>query len=595
MSDSGPGRREVAYRLFAAEFDDAEFSYSESDEERAPNFVVTPTGARVNRLFAVGVLTEVEDVNPEMVRGRVVDPTGAFVTYAGQYQPDELAFLERVDPPTFLALSGKARTFEPDDGDRIYTSVRPESVSEVDAETRDRWVVTAAERTLERVGIMASAIESGLTGDRLRAALEAEDVDERLADGVALALDYYGTTPAYLEALRETALDAARVVAGEKDEVDRLDVAPDEGMGDAGPLATLELSAPDTGAPADGPEEPLGEEPSDDELADAEPGGEAGSADAEPQQASAGATTESPTTSDPDVETEADAETGTSAAAGAEPDATTETDADPDAGAVSGTDPVPEEADEPDADSGVETGAETETETKTDTDLGSGTEGPTDELEPESATEAAAEPEPDVTPDAAETEPTAESVEGAGQEPDPEDVELDDDFDPGEFELDEEERREVEEEYGTEFSTADEVGSPDATPDVGEEDAETPTEAELAEEAPTEETEADTETEPAAEPEPEPDAETDSEPGSDVGEPETDEASAESAEDVDLEDAVMQTMESIDEGDGADREELVATVTDEYGADPDAVEDAIQDALMSGRCYEPSDGVLKSI
>ena len=106
---SGPGRREVAYRLFAAEFDDAEFSYSESDEERAPNYVVTPTGGRVNRLFAVGVLTEVEDVNPEMVRGRVVDPTGAFVTYAGQYQPDALAFLERTNPPVFVALSGRRR------------------------------------------------------------------------------------------------------------------------------------------------------------------------------------------------------------------------------------------------------------------------------------------------------------------------------------------------------------------------------------------------------------------------------------------------------------------------------------------------------
>ncbi|MFW5964019.1 MAG: RPA family protein, partial [Natronomonas sp.] len=268
-SDDGPGRREVAYRLFAAEFDDSEFDYSESDEERAPNYVVTPTGARVNRLFAVGVLTEVEDVNPEMVRGRVVGPTGAFVTYAGQYQPDALTSLERADPPTFLALSGKARTFEPDDGDRIYSSVRPESVSEVDAETRDRWVVTTAERTLERIGIMASAIEAGLVGEQLRAALLEAGVDERLADGVVLALDYYGTTPAYLDALRETALDALRVVAGEKDEVSRLDVAPDEGMGDASALATLDLSgapSPETAAAAAG-------------VSDAEPASEADDTD----------------------------------------------------------------------------------------------------------------------------------------------------------------------------------------------------------------------------------------------------------------------------------------------------------------------------
>jgi len=97
QSGAGAGRREVAWRLFATEFDDATYSYSEGDEERAPNYVITPTGARVNRVFVVGVLTEVEPVTDEVVRARVVDPTGAFVVYAGQYQPDALAFLERAD------------------------------------------------------------------------------------------------------------------------------------------------------------------------------------------------------------------------------------------------------------------------------------------------------------------------------------------------------------------------------------------------------------------------------------------------------------------------------------------------------------------
>ncbi|MDL0136951.1 hypothetical protein PNQ20_08805, partial [Halobacterium salinarum] len=139
--DGERNRREVAYRLFAAEFDDADFSYAESDEERAPNYVVTPTGARVNRLFVVGVLTAVEAVNDDVVRARVVDPTGAFVVYAGQYQPEALAALEAAETPSFVAVTGKARTFEPDDADVVYTSVRPETVSEVDADTRDRWVV----------------------------------------------------------------------------------------------------------------------------------------------------------------------------------------------------------------------------------------------------------------------------------------------------------------------------------------------------------------------------------------------------------------------------------------------------------------------
>ncbi|MFB6108584.1 MAG: RPA family protein, partial [Haloplanus sp.] len=251
--DSGPGRREVAHRLFAAEFDDATVSYSESDEERAPKYVVTPTGARVNRLFAVGVLTEVESVNEDVLRARVVDPTGAFVSYAGQYQPDAAAFFERATPPTFVALTGKARTFEPDDGDRIYTSVRPESVAEVDAETRDRWTVSAAEATLRRVAVMTDARETGLRGEDLYAELRGRGHDESLARGVAVALDRYGTTPAYLDAVRRLALDALEVVAGDREEVRPLDAVPDEG-GEAsvGPVPeSVRVAAGDASATAE--------------------------------------------------------------------------------------------------------------------------------------------------------------------------------------------------------------------------------------------------------------------------------------------------------------------------------------------------------
>ena len=231
MSDSeqsGVGQREVAYRLFAAEFEDSDLSYSESDEERAPNYVVTPTGAQVNRLFVVGVLTEVEQVGENILRGRVVDPTGAFVIYAGQYQPDEQAFLERADTPTFVAVTGKARTFQPEDSEQVYTSIRPESINEVDPETRDRWTVQATAQTLDRIDHAATALSTDGSDDAVRETLRDGGADQRQASSTLLALDHYGTTPAYLQALRELALDAMRVVAGERDEVAELTVAPSE-------------------------------------------------------------------------------------------------------------------------------------------------------------------------------------------------------------------------------------------------------------------------------------------------------------------------------------------------------------------------------
>jgi len=219
-------RREVAYRLFAAEFDDADYSYAESDEERAPNYVVTPTGARVNRVFVVGVLTEIEQVNEDVVRARVVDPTGAFVVYAGQYQPEALAALESAETPSFVAVTGKARTFSPDDSDVVYTSIRPETVSEVDADTRDRWVVTTAEQTVDRVATMAAAYQRVERDDQLRQVLESAGVDYGLAAGIPLALDHYGTSPAYLAAVRELALDAARVVSGDVESAGELELSP---------------------------------------------------------------------------------------------------------------------------------------------------------------------------------------------------------------------------------------------------------------------------------------------------------------------------------------------------------------------------------
>lgn len=241
MSGGAPGRREVAHRIFACEFEDATYSYTESDEERAPKYVVTPTGARINRMFVVGVLTAVERVNEETVRARVVDPTGAFVVYASQYQPDARAQLEEIQPPAYVAVTGKANTFRPDGADRIYTSIRPEAVAVVDEATRDRWTLATAEHTLDRLARMAE----GKRGD----ASETE--------GVSVALEQYDPTPAYLAALHRTAIDTIRLVAGEIESVDVPDLdldASGEPSISLGELANVGRRRDDQGRHASDPE-----------------------------------------------------------------------------------------------------------------------------------------------------------------------------------------------------------------------------------------------------------------------------------------------------------------------------------------------------
>jgi len=151
MSQSTP-TREVARRVFAQEFNDAGYTFKESDDERAPVYLLLPTGEKANRVLLVGTLTEKEDVgdDAEYWRGRIVDPSGTFFVYAGQYQPDAASMLRDLEPPAYVSVVGKPRTYETDDGS-VNVSVRPESITVVDAATRDRWVVETAERTLERV------------------------------------------------------------------------------------------------------------------------------------------------------------------------------------------------------------------------------------------------------------------------------------------------------------------------------------------------------------------------------------------------------------------------------------------------------------
>ncbi|MEF8936919.1 DNA-binding protein [Halobacteriaceae bacterium SHR40] len=145
--------REVAKRVFAREFNDATYTFKESDDDRAPVYVLLPTGESANRIFVVGTLTETQDVgeDSEYWQGRIVDPNGdTYFTYAGQYQPEAASMLRELEPPAYVAVVGKPRTYETDEGD-VNVSIRPESITEVGEAVRDRWVVETAERTLDRI------------------------------------------------------------------------------------------------------------------------------------------------------------------------------------------------------------------------------------------------------------------------------------------------------------------------------------------------------------------------------------------------------------------------------------------------------------
>jgi RPA family protein len=153
MAENGSGYvREVAHRVFAAELKESNLQSKEGQDQYSPQYLITPTGAKCNRIFIVGTLTETEDVgtDSEFWRGRIVDPTGAFYVTAGQYQPEAAQVLAKTAPPEFIAVIGKPTIFTTKEGN-VLTSIRAESMHVVDAATRDRWVVETANLTAKRL------------------------------------------------------------------------------------------------------------------------------------------------------------------------------------------------------------------------------------------------------------------------------------------------------------------------------------------------------------------------------------------------------------------------------------------------------------
>jgi len=129
--------------------------------------------------------------------------------------------LREAEPPAYVAVVGKPRTYETDDGE-INVSVRPESITEVDAATRDRWVVETADRTLDRIDAFD---EAGNEYARMATEQYGDDVSR-----------YSQTVIDGLESLEST-----DELAGDADSGDA-DATADGGDGDADPIDAADPS-----------------------------------------------------------------------------------------------------------------------------------------------------------------------------------------------------------------------------------------------------------------------------------------------------------------------------------------------------------------
>ncbi|MEM4293187.1 MAG: hypothetical protein QXJ27_03345 [Thermoplasmata archaeon] len=239
-------RREVAYRVFSFELDEttveerggeteSEEGTGFSDPSKAPNYVITPTGLRVNRILVVGKLLgppkQIGD--KEMWKFEVSDSLGTISVLAPNFRSEVVNYVKRIGPndiPKVVFLTGKIRTYRPDET-RFYISIRPEVLCDSTLELHNYWLIQAAKSLLRRLdciqelskmepATMENLMAIGFTKGEAEAALRAKK--------------YYGIDLERIERYRTLAINALKIVTGEETvEVPVLESGAEEGLEDA--------------------------------------------------------------------------------------------------------------------------------------------------------------------------------------------------------------------------------------------------------------------------------------------------------------------------------------------------------------------------
>ncbi|MGN0098263.1 MAG: RPA family protein [Candidatus Methanomethylophilaceae archaeon] len=206
--------RETAWRVFATELGASSLEIR-ATEEKSPSYVVSPLGAKINRVLVAGVLTEKENVGSEdepLWKGRIQDVSGSFFINVGRYQPEASATMADIEVPCFVAAVGRVRTYTADN-QRVYVSVRPEHVVKIDEGTRREWLLETAKDTWRRLKNVKTVL--GMP-DAKEEDLVKMGMTQAEASGLLFALDNYGQMPDSMMYLK-TIQGALRMLLPERD------------------------------------------------------------------------------------------------------------------------------------------------------------------------------------------------------------------------------------------------------------------------------------------------------------------------------------------------------------------------------------------
>ncbi|HTT73414.1 MAG TPA: hypothetical protein VMG99_04605 [Thermoplasmata archaeon] len=205
-------RREAAWRVTARELESS-LEEEKGTGERAASYLLSPFGARMNRVLVAGTLLPAEPIGRDEAqafwRARLNDPTGAVAITAGSFQPRAMAQLRAATHPRSALVVGKVHLYRDRSGVG-YVSVRAEGLRSVSENEERAALAEIVRQTLDRLDLV-ERIEKGA------APSEAEARSEGIPLGwIAAARESLRRYPGVdRAAFRRELRSAVRRVAGE--------------------------------------------------------------------------------------------------------------------------------------------------------------------------------------------------------------------------------------------------------------------------------------------------------------------------------------------------------------------------------------------
>jgi len=179
-------RREPGILVLAQELSSSIEKHVE-DREYSPTYLISEIGGKLSRVLIAGVLDQIENRGSEedpFYTARVIDPNGDYYyLQAGQYNPEGAAALSKLEIGVPVLCVGKVRARSPEDSERTYVSVQPESIRAVTMNEVNHWAIRACDGLMLRIKATKASDDEE--------AFEELKLNEREIDGIKLSKGFY--------------------------------------------------------------------------------------------------------------------------------------------------------------------------------------------------------------------------------------------------------------------------------------------------------------------------------------------------------------------------------------------------------------------